>query len=205
MLTIRSRALLSITAMLISGCARFRTAPAIDDRQPHQEQKARLEHWQVSGKLGIRMPGENNSANLRWQQQQQEFRIDLAGPFGQGRIIISGDEQLVTLEQAGQPPQYSSTSEQLIRDAIGWHLPLSDLRYWVRGIPNPDKPVTRRKANEQGLLEQLEQSGWQLAYSNYMSADGWPLPGRIVASHQDVRVTLVIRQWDIASASETYH
>jgi outer membrane lipoprotein LolB len=183
--------------LVIGGCASQRPAPSIDDWQRHQEQLKRLEHWQISGKLGVRMPGENNSANLRWQQRARDFRIDLSGPFGQGRVIISGDDQLVTLEQAGQPPQYASTSEELIWETSGLYLPLADLRYWVRGIPAPGKPVVRREANDQGLLERLEQSGWQLTYSQYTRAEGWPLPGRIVAEHRDVRVTLVIRQWDI--------
>ena len=55
--------------------------------------------------------------------------------------------------------------------------------------------VQEKTAN--GALSYLEQSGWQLSYSNYNAVGPWQLPGRIVARREPLKLTLIIRQWEV--------
>lgn len=184
-------------AVLLGGCARQPLQP-VDSWAEHRSQIAALDSWQISGKLGAKMPGDSGSARLRWQQAPENYRIDLSGPFGQGRMIITGEPGLVRLRQSGEPPLEASSAEELIRQSTGWRLPVDQLLYWVRGIPAPDSRPKRMKKTSAGLLAEFEQEGWQLSYSNYrLVNDRWRLPERIVASHRDIRLTLVIHQWSI--------
>lgn len=189
--------------LLLGGCARQPLQP-IDSWEEHRNQIAALNNWQISGKLGAKLPEDSGSARLRWRQESEGYRIDLSGPFGQGRMIITGEPGLVRLRQSGEPPLEAASAEELIRQSTGWRLPVEQLLYWVRGIPAPDSQSKRMEKTPEGLLAELEQDGWQLSYSNYRLVDNrWHLPERIVARHRDVRLTLVIHQWTIVQPTDS--
>lgn len=187
--------------VLISGCA-HRLPQPIDDWPSHEARVQKMSQWQITGKLGVRIPGENGSANLRWQNNKRHYSLDLSGPFGQGRLLISGKPGRVTLQQPGEAPLTADSAETLIYQTTGWTLPVIQLAYWVRGVPAPHQPVVRMEQNEAGLLTQLEQAGWLIQYQNYQSVpttgtSSLPLPGRVTATYGDIRLTLIIRQWQL--------
>jgi len=191
----RALALIALPLMILAGCAPQPIKP-IDSWDEHRARVAALETWHISGQLGARLPDNNGSARLRWQQTQDAFRIDLSGPFGQGRTLISGRPGAVTLEQRGEQPVHASSAEELLNLATDWQVPVEQLRYWVRGIPSPELHIQQMKRNSDGLLAKLEQGGWHLRYSNYTLVDNhWHLPRRIVAQREDARLTLVIHNW----------
>ena len=65
--------------------------------------KATKRKWKLSrGALvgKIVFDHESSSAHINWQQQQQQFRINLSGPFGQGAAELSGTFESVLLKIA---------------------------------------------------------------------------------------------------------
>lgn len=191
----RALALVTLPLLILAGCAPQPLRP-VDSWEEHLARVAALETWYVSGQLGVRLPDNSGSARLRWQQSQDDFRIDLSGPFGQGRTLIQGRPGAVTLQQGGEEPLQASSAEELLWLATEWQVPVEELRYWVRGIPSPEQPIQQLKRNREGLLAELQQGGWHLQYSNYTLVDNrWHLPRRIVAQHEDARLTLVIHTW----------
>ena len=191
----RALALVTLPLLILAGCAPQPLRP-VDSWEEHLARVAALETWYLSGQLGVRLPDNSGSARLRWQQTQDDFRIDLSGPFGQGRTLIQGRPGAVTLQQGGEEPLQASSAEELLWLATEWQVPVEELRYWVRGIPSPEQPIQQLKRNREGLLAELQQGGWHLQYSNYTLVDNrWHLPRRIVAQHEDARLTLVIHTW----------
>lgn len=191
----RALALVTLPLLILAGCAPQPLRP-VDSWEEHLARVAALETWYVSGQLGVRLPDNSGSTRLRWQQSQDDFRIDLSGPFGQGRTLIQGRPGAVTLQQGGEEPLQASSAEELLWLATEWQVPVEELRYWVRGIPSPEQPIQQLKRNREGLLAELQQGGWHLQYSNYTLVDNrWHLPRRIVAQHEDARLTLVIHTW----------
>ena len=188
--------------LLLSGCVHQTTHQPVPDWETHQTRVQQLSHWQITGKLGVRVPGDNGSANLRWENQAQNFRLDLSGPFGQGRLLITGKPGKVTLQQPGDAPLIADSAASLIYQATGWTLPVELLTFWVRGIPAPQQPVSWIEKNDAGLVAALKQDGWHIHYSQYqrVKLDGTTyvqLPGKILAEYQDIRLTLIIRQWTL--------
>jgi len=181
---------------LVAGCARQPLQP-VDSWSEHKAAAEQIGHWQMNGKLGARLPDNNGSARLRWQQEQEDFHINLSGPFGQGRVIIETFDEGVRLRQGGDPPLEAASAEELMWQATGWALPVEHLVYWVRGIPAPEAPYHIAEHTEEGFMKSLTQNGWQLDYSDYRATDAVPLPGRIVASRDDIRLTLVIYRWTL--------
>lgn len=192
--------------LLIAGCAHQRPPQPSGSWIERQHQLEHLDHWQVTGKLGVRIPGDNGSATLRWRQIQTNYTIDLSGPLGSGRVSISGKPGEVVLAQGNETPMAAATAEELIFASTGWTIPVTQLTYWIRALPAPDgQPVQRWQENELNQLALLEQAGWRLHYSQYQTVTSRHgdsqviLPGRIVAEYGDIRLTLVIRQWDLAA------
>lgn len=190
--------LMLLAFLLASGCAHRSLTPPQDVLE-HQRQLQAIGDWQLAGKLGIRTADDSGSASVKWQQQPNTYQINLSGPLGQKSMIITGSPGKVRLEQTGEPPQEAKTAEALIKKTAGWTLPVAQLAYWVRGVPAPKLRITHLHQNDNGLIEQLNQGGWAISYSNYrdqtFNGTNMPLPGKIIAEYQDVRLTLVIRTW----------
>jgi outer membrane lipoprotein LolB len=194
-----------LALLLASGCAHRSLTPPQDVLE-HQRQVQAVNDWQLTGKLGIRTTADSGSATVKWVQQLASYQINLSGPLGQKRMIITGNADKVRLEQTGEPPQEAKTAEALIKKSAGWTLPVAQLAYWVRGVPAPKLRITQLQQNENGLIDQLAQGGWNISYSNYrdqtFNSAVLPLPGKITAEYKDVRLVLVIREWHLGAANE---
>jgi len=197
-----SRPLVTLALLaVLAGCTRqpWRPPEPIDSWEQHRHAAAQLESWQISGKLGVRLPDDNASARLRWRQENEQFRIDLSGPLGQGRMVIRSDGRSVRLTQAGSEPLVAASADELVWQATGWLFPASDLIYWVRGIAAPGGDHQVLEYTPEGLLKTLEQDGWTVHFSRYQPSDQLatdiPLPGHLMAEQHNTRLTLIIHQW----------
>lgn len=191
-----------LIGLLLSGCAHKTPKPLLaEDWQEHTRQLAKLNKWQAIGKLAVKVPNDGGSMGVRWQQEPTQFNIDFSGPFGQNLLTINGDDKQVTLSEPNHAPIKAKTAEELIRRNTGWTIPVAQLAFWVRGLPDPTSRITKFQPNPQGLIETLEQSGWKISYSEYMSvtsgSETLAMPKRIVAEFKEVRLTLAIREWQL--------
>ncbi|USD20620.1 lipoprotein insertase outer membrane protein LolB [Microbulbifer variabilis] len=189
--------------LLISACAGQKTKEPVAQEPPGETAAptsvAQLKQWTIKGKLGVRSPADNGSANLTWQQSgPQNFRIHLSGPLGAGTTIISGSAGGVSLVRGNEAPVVARDAAQLTQQTLGWPLPAREMFYWVRGLPAPG-PRGAEKHNGQGELQSLQQSGWSLRFSDYRQNGPYLLPTRIKAQTNGaagpVQVTLVIKDW----------
>ena len=195
----KSRLLLIIIACLLQACV-TRLPPQPVEFKQHQSQVTPVNQWQIKGKLGIKAPAESFSASIHWQQVKAHYVIQLHGPLGQKSLRIEGSPKLVTLKEKGKDPVSSSSAESLFKRTTGWNLPLKQLDYWVRGLPAPGK-IKAIAFNPQGLVEKLEQKDWLIKYEKYQAithqGQTLYLPQKLIASHQDLRLTLLIRDWTL--------
>jgi outer membrane lipoprotein LolB len=193
-----------LLSILLSGCAQTPKPVLTGDWQEHSRQLVKLNKWQAIGKLAVKVPNDGGSMSLRWQQEPKQFNIDFSGPFGQNLLTINGDDKQVTLSEPNHAPISAKTAEELIRRNTGWTIPVAQLAYWVRGLPDPSNRISKFQPNTQGLIETLEQSGWKISYSEYMSvtsgAETLAMPKRIIAEFKEIRLTLAIREWQLEPA-----
>ncbi|MEX1034158.1 MAG: lipoprotein insertase outer membrane protein LolB, partial [Cellvibrionaceae bacterium] len=139
---------------------------------------------------------------VHWHNKNHSYAIRLSGTLGMGATWIRGNEQGVRLEQSGEAPVFAATPEDLVYTQLGREIPISDLHYWVRGLPAPyPRPRNARFAPE-GVLSHLQQSGWTLEYSDYQAVGAWNLPGKVIAIRDDLKLTLLVGNWSLESAAE---
>lgn len=194
------RLLVPLLALLLSGCAGLGPREALEGSgsatlwKQHRQETATVDGWQLSGKLGIRSAQETGSGTLFWLQRQDYFDIRLAGPLGRGASRLLGRPDAVTLEVAGQGRFTAESPEALLEAQLGWRLPVSNLLWWVRGLPAPGTR-SRLTLNADSRLAHLEQDGWNVHYLGYLQQNGYTLPERIQLDGHDLQLTLVIKDW----------
>lgn len=167
----------------------------------HQKQVQAVGAWQATGKLGIKTSTDGGSATLRWHQHNARYHISLNGPLGQGNMSIEGEPGRVMFNGGSNPPQSAKTAEELMLKNTGWNLPVTQLAYWVRGLPDPTTEVSDYTLNAQGLIGKLDQAGWKITYGDYINTTNFneiiAMPGRITAEYKEIRLTLLIREWKL--------
>ncbi|MHB0852189.1 lipoprotein insertase outer membrane protein LolB [Stutzerimonas nitrititolerans] len=186
--------------LLLAGCAGLGPRESVEgsgnpqDWAMHKERVSEIDGWQISGKIGIRAPQESGSGTLFWLQRQEYFDIRLSGPLGRGATRLTGRPDAVALEVAGQGRFEADSPEALVQSQLGWQLPVSNLLWWVRGLPAPDSR-SRLSLDDQSRLAMLQQDGWDVEYLGYSEENGFALPERIKLSGRDLQITLVIKDW----------
>ena len=186
-----NRWLLATLALLLSACTRQVTQPPTPT---HPIANLALEQWQLSGKLGIRGEDISESAYLNWQQCGDEFSIRLSGPLGNSAAHLSGNSDQVLLE-TGEGSYRAPSAEQLVYQQLGWQLPVSQLTYWVRGVPAPNIAVVE---NSQGFI----QTNWQLRYPKSRQVGEYLLPTKVIAENPQLKTTLIIKSWQLDAPCE---
>lgn len=207
------RTLLSgLLFLIIQGCASTPPTPTTLQQpfnwQAMVDKILLIESWEFSGKIGVRIPERIDSAVInRWQQQGNQFTIDLSSAiFGLGATRIEGSPNKITIIELGEEPKTSYQPEQLIHQHVGWPLPITQLRYWVKGIPAPSTHSTDKaedlEFNDKEQLSQFHQSGWKIHYPRYTQLkthrplpEITSLPGKIVLQQQQVKITVIVNEW----------
>jgi outer membrane lipoprotein LolB len=191
------RAALTATALaLLCAC---HAAPVVrPPAAPWPERKAELQRharYEVRGRVAVAANGEGINARLRWVQDGERLLLSLQGPLGVGGVQVTSDgESLSFLDSHGERLGDAAAREEL-RSHLGFEPPLSSLRYWMLGVPDPAQPAQETVDDAQQRLTRLEQGGWQIEYPAYMPVNGQSLPARVTLQNNGVRVRLLVDSW----------
>jgi outer membrane lipoprotein LolB len=190
------RALLLCFALLaLAACHTLAPLPAT----PWAERRAALqavEKFEVNGQLAVATASEGFSANLRWQQQGAASDLLLRAPLGVGgaHLNFDGDVLRVTNSQGTQLEGVTAQTE-LVR-LLGFDPPLTSLRYWLLGAPDPAS-VANETLDGAQRLAQLQQGEWQIDYGEYQQAAGLWLPRRVALHRGEVKLKLQLSHWQL--------
>ncbi len=183
--------LLGLWLLQLSGCAQIPTQTSI----PSAWSPPTGEVWALKGRVAVWVGEEGWHATLTWTQTADDFRIELAGPLGQGALRLHGDADGVDLERADGVHDHARNADELLERHTGWALPADGLRYWVRGLAVPDRPADWQRDSD-GLPQRLRQSGWSIRYVRFSQQPGLGLmPQRIDLERDGIRVRLVADSW----------
>lgn len=185
--SLKTLLLMLLTLLLISACSSQPLAPPPPEAQ---QANSRLWHWQLQGRIALNDGSNSHSATLDWQQQGYQYQLQIFGPLGQGSARLDGQPFRVTLTTSDGEVLQASSPEQLLQQGLDWNFPLSDLIYWVRGIPAPGPVI-------QISTSQLEQNGWQVEWRRYTQVNGYQLPELLVASNGNIQLRLAINRWQV--------
>lgn len=182
--------------LLLSGCATTLTPekPRPTGKERESALK-RIQNFRLSGKIGVQTAKDSGSASVEWIQNNQQYHLALTGPLGTAGLTLDGHPGQVTLQMADGKHYQASSPEQLLAQQWGFELPVSQLIYWIKGLPAPGAAQTHFDTN--GYLKTLNQAGWQINYISYTHRFGIDLPDKLTLTSQTLRVKLVIYDWKI--------
>ncbi|MBV2179802.1 MAG: outer membrane lipoprotein LolB [Castellaniella sp.] len=118
-----------------------------------------------------------------WRDDGRTLRLDLSTPLGSVLARIQVAPGLSVLEHADGSRESASSPDDLLQLVWGHSMPVSGLRYWIRGQVEPGRAVTDEQRDDQGRPTALRQDGWDIRLSSY-DAQG---PGRIRLFRQDAQ------------------
>ncbi|MBA2657585.1 MAG: outer membrane lipoprotein LolB [Tatlockia sp.] len=163
---------------------------------PENSAAAKISSWNLSGAMAARSQGKGYSASVNWiQRGAGSYQIRMSGPLGSGTILISKSGGLVTLKD-GPKTASSSNAESLLKQQTGISLPVTNLYYWVRGIPAPGA-AQGKKYDQAGHLLGLRQAGFTIEYQQYRAVGNAVLPSSIRLQGNGVFIKLIIKDWQI--------
>lgn len=177
---------------LLPGCATLIGKPHYS---ANQHLLAQQSTWQAKGKVGIKTSDDGGSAFLQWKQNQQNYSIRIYGPLGQGTLLIEGDPSGVSAQSQKLGLLTGPTPEALFYEHFGWHVPVSNLYYWIRGLPSPHSRSKNLQFDELGNTTAFKQAGWVITIKSFREAEGFRLPRKMTITRGDFKITLVFSQW----------
>lgn len=150
--------------------------------------------FDLSGRIAVAAAQDGFSAKLRWEQEGARSQLALDGPLGVGgvRITAEGNSLKVTNSRGEQLDSAAARREMTAR--LGFEPPITSLRYWVQGVPDPAHPADEVLDAEKRLAT-LQQDGWQVEYTSYQAVGGQWLPSRLTLKRDDVRVKVLVDGW----------
>lgn len=190
---------LALLFLLLEGCqsvAPKTTSPS------NSEKLNQKRYWQAEGKIALSAKNYQTNASFDWKQAGGNYTLRFFGPFGYGSAWLIKEGRQVSFEDQEHGKKIAASPEELMNKAMGWQVPITELQHWIKGIPAPDASVTASTSDEQGNLLTLDQLGWHLIYSDYRPQNGWTLPGKLIATRENVKVVMVTKTWTLEAPSK---
>lgn len=190
-----------LLALTLAACS---SAPRIDAPVNAQWEQRRqilagISDWAFIGSLNVRDASDAHSSRIRWQQHDKEYQINLWGTFNVGATQIDGRPGEVKIVQQGEEPVYTESPEELLYQELGYELPVTELNYWIKGIPAPG-PSSDLQFGETSQLRAFQQVGWQISYLGYTNFGPETLPTRIRIEKAPLRLDLTRLRWTLPDA-----
>ncbi len=182
---------------LLAGCATTPESVNLPDIGSWDARTAVLgdiRNWEFKGRIAVKADDDGFNGKFNWAQQGDAFSATVGGPLGMGTVRIEGDGQVISLTDKDGVETVLQDPELELKWRYGWTIPISSLRYWALGIPDPVQPAST-EFDEDGLLSRLEQSGWVVEISRYREGGGQQMPRTLSATNPDTRVRMVIDRW----------
>jgi outer membrane lipoprotein LolB len=197
------RATLGVAAMaalgLLGGCrtpppARI-IGPGAD--APWAEQRTALEkldRYGLNGRVAVAANGQGFSASLRYQQLPHGSNLALDGPLGIGglRVVLEGEDLQIATSRGEKLDGEAARAE--LERRLGFALPLSELRWWLLGVPAPGD-VSVDQDDGSGAITAFTQSGWRVSINSRAAGLGFSLPQRLTAEREGTRLKLLVERW----------
>lgn len=193
----------SLPILILVGCETVQQPPLSVEWQAHQTQLESLTHFQVLGKLGYIDDTQRQSLNFVWEQSPTITEIKLNTFFGKNVLTLLLVDNGAKLTLSSGETYFDSDADALIYKLTGMKIPVSDMKYWIKGDP---KNATQYAINElnalSSLTKQSKDESWLLSYDNYRTVENYLLPqtlklSQIETTTNNVKLNIAISRWKL--------
>jgi len=205
-----TRTLVLLGLFALGGCASLHEAPdsstlpstegALDrDAQrldlwlARQREVQKLNTWRCEGRAAILAQNGGGQISFDWLYSPKDQVLRIKTPLGQNALQLTVNPGGATLiNHDGQVVQ-GENGEAMLREALGWSVPIESLRAWLLGLP-----ASREDSytlDPQGRLLTMDSQGWTIEYKRYSEINGVSLPSKFELRRSEISLRLVIDRW----------
>ena len=171
---------------LLSGCATIAPGSVVTDVE-----------FIVQGKLLLTLADEKTALQFSWQQNQDDYVIDVWGAFGQGRTQLRGTGKKMQVMR-GQKVIVAGPPELVMQQQLGWSMPVEAMRYWILGQPQPNIRFADYAIDEAQSSVRFRQSFWAVTavlVNGANTASQNPQPKQVELIRDDVAVRVKVSKY----------
>lgn len=199
-----------LAIVLLAGCRGVperedESSSWLDDRQAFFKS---YPNWQASGRMAIKDGDRGISVNFDWINQGDRFELRLR--TSGGRWVMLVQPGYAELEGTRIGRLEASSAEPLTEQALGWPVPVSLLKSWMRALPAPEG-ARLRFANDGSVLG-ISHEDWRISYQKYAqftpemnTETQWQtglqqdvlLPTRLDATKGQYAIKVLISDWTL--------
>lgn len=183
-------------ALLLSGCVTRQSIqlPEMNDWATRNGVLGAAENFEFSGRIAVSAGEDGFNGKIRWRQEGDTFEVTVGGPIGIGTMRIEGNDPVVVLTDKDGVRTEMRDVEQELLNRYGWTLPVTSMRFWALGLPDPGF-AAQTELNSEQQLAKLEQSGWSVQISRYRVSSGQSMPNLLSARSGETRVRIAFDKW----------
>jgi len=192
---------------VLAACAPVRTRVREATPQAEAVQAARETtlsarmHWVLSAHIGVTTRQDSGSGDLEWQQNGDAYTFTVHAPITGKTWKLRGDARGAVLEGVDAKPIADADVERLLRDHVGWDVPLESLRAWAFGLRAQGSDA-RTRFDDQNLPASIDQNGWSVEYRDWYPAKAvagtdLAMPKRVFAASGSTKIKLAVYDWSL--------
>ncbi|RKZ60449.1 MAG: outer membrane lipoprotein LolB [Gammaproteobacteria bacterium] len=190
---------ISFTLLTLASCATVKEQTNIEPAGWAAEKQTREQiiSWEIRGRLGVQTENDGGTLDIIWKQAEQDFSIRLIAPLGAGNYLVQGNGDGAEIRFPDGRIKTVDNIDHVFSSILEVNLPAGAVKDWIRGLPAKTMSIENISWNEQGLLNTVKQSGWNVEMKKY-TGKKVSLPHVIYLSRNDdaeLDIRLVLRQW----------
>jgi outer membrane lipoprotein LolB len=196
------RILAALAQMLLAACAPQQLvrnkgdAASLAQQDVREQQLSDANHWTLQGRLFVSNGQDNGTGSFTWTQNGDHYEFTLRAPITGKSFRLVGGPDGAELDGLDGGPQRGPDAEVLMRRALGWNVPLDELRAWVLGVRAKDASAELSFGDDK-LPSLLQQDGWAVSYPAWDTTRQPPLPTKVFADKPPYKVKLAIESWSM--------
>jgi outer membrane lipoprotein LolB len=183
---------------LLAGCAPFQaeTVRPTPAGEAAKQALYSIQFWRMEGRIGVQTAEDAWQANLFWEHEPAQDRLRVSGPLSQGMVSIIVQKDLIYINEGNGVTQLSRDPDAMLRERLGFAVPLASLRYWILGVPNPEQNATTIPAGGDSSGG-FEQAGWLVRVERSREIENRTLPQRLLIQGHGVKLKIIGDNWEI--------
>jgi outer membrane lipoprotein LolB len=201
-----SRLLALVLVILIGACSQTPELQVTQESERswdrRQQQLVNIDEWEIHARIAILLEDKVYPLVINWVRQQERSLMIMEAPFGQGVIRLQSNTSTNKNEQfkltlVDGRVHLGPTPEVLLFNLLGWSIPVSGLKSWIKGLPQSNVD-SNYEIYGSGRLKSLQQNGWLINYLDYFSEQEQPqqLPKRLYLKHKNMGIKMAIERWE---------
>lgn len=193
-MTVRNLLVALLCAVVLAACAPVPRKPLEAGLAESQRKLLDLPYWRFEGRVAVQTRAEGLNASLFWEHDGRQDRVRLSGPFSQGAVSIVLQDDLIYINEGNGVVRTSRDPDELLRQRLGFTVPLANLRYWVLGLPAP-RGEPANMAVSGAADRSFDQQGYALAFERFIRVREFDLPQKMSAQGAELKLKLIVDEW----------